>query len=296
MIENICRAFTCEKFNFTKQELEEIQKEEFVISNEKAVIFEGGDIGILNDRFLEKFPLAERFVFMNAKITLDESEEPMKHQVEEINFQRCQIVGSKNTQFFRNLLNLSGLGFSRCEFDHGSLEKNLFGNDSKITQLALYRNNFQAINNDAFEGLRSLETLSLTADLEELPPHLLSKLVKLKELDLSENQLQTVPCDAIPESVEEIIFFRNNIQKPSFEGCRFLKSLKKLNLIGNDIKSIEETTFEPLENLEELRLDFNKIKAISNAHFQNLKHLKEINLKGNGFETTDIRREIIVEL
>lgn len=286
----------CENFSFTKQEREDMQKGDFVISNDKIIIFKGGDIGVLNQRFLKKFPHAENMVFLDVKVQVEESTEPIDHPVENLSFMKCFLSGIKDTHFFKNLINLKHLGFDRCKFDYSVLEKNLFGSESKLIGLSLEENDFAKINDDAFDGLGNLEILFLGADLENLSPHLLSQLTKLKELNLSRNKLNKIPCDAIPESIEELSLPGNKIYKPSFEGCKSFKNLKRLYLGGNDIKSIDESAFDHLDNLEELALDYNKIEGISNAHFKNLKKLKRINLDGNGIKKTDIRSDISVEL
>lgn len=291
------RCLICEKINFSKQELEDIRKKEFIISNEQTVIFDEGDIGILDEYFLQKFPTAEEILFKNTRIQLGNSTKSLKHPVKLMNFHSSQIsCVYNNPSFFQNLPSIEALSFGLCKFDPSALEKNLFGSDSNLKSLTLHHNNFKRINNDAFEGLHRLEALTFRANLEYLSPSLLLRLVKSKELDFSENQLSTVSCHAIPGIVEELDLSWNRIDKPSFVSCNLLKNLKKLYLRRNNIKSIEESAFETLESLEVLVLDYNNIKTISNTHFKNLVHLKEIYLYGNGIGTTDLRKEVIVNL
>lgn len=289
------RGLVCEDFNFTKQELDDIQQKEFVISEERTILFFNGDIGTLNEQFIKKFPKAENIILMGVKMELEPSLHSMKHPVESMVLSYCHISNIRNSEFFQNLFNMKSLELSSCEFDYTVLEKKLFGPDSQLKNLIINHLNMK-INPDAFEGLRNLEHLNFNGNLEDLPPNLLSKLIKLKSLNLGWNKLQKVPCNAIPENVEEISLFRNRIHKPSFEGCMFVKSLKKLYLGENGIESIDESVFDSLRNLEELYLDYNQIGNISNAQFKNLAKLKKIDLKGNVIKSTDIRSDIVVEL
>lgn len=149
--------------------------------------------------------------------------------------------------------------------------------------LHLQVNNFENKSTDeAFEGLHNLKTLGLNSSLEDTSPQLLGGLTSLQTLDLSESS--KVPCDAIPGDVEDLNLSGNRIHRPGFTGCKFLTTLKKLDVGYNGIKSIDDSTFNYLTNLEELVLDGNHIERISNDHFRYLKQLKIIQLNGTKIE------------
>lgn len=288
--------FYCENASFTRQELDDIQHGGFVISNDKTIMFKGGDIGVLNENFLKKFPHSENLKFQEVKIKLDQSSGTINHPFNSINFRECEFSGIKDSLFFQQLQNLKHLGINDNKFDTSVLDKNLFGHNSNLLSLHLRNNSFEKIDDNAFEGLSNIETFTLSASLDHISPHLLSGMKKLNYLDLTGNKFVQVPCDAIPESVEELSLTENELRKPSFVGCKSLKNLKNLYLGENNIEDLDESAFEALENLEHIALDHNKLKGLSNELFKNLKNLKRIYLVGNGIEKTDIRSDIIVDL
>lgn len=294
--EDLHENLFCENSSFTKQESGDIQKGGFVISNSKNILFKGGDIGILNEHFLEKFPHCEHLFFESVNVKLDPSLELINHPIESITFTECQISGIKESLFFQHLPKVRHLGFFENTFDQSVLDKNFLGHNPKLVSLKLQENNFAKIDDNAFEGLQNIEVMVLSADLDHIPLHLLSGMNKLKYLNLSGNKLVQIPCDSVPESVEELSLASNQIQSPSFQGCKCSKSLRRLYLDGNAIENLDENVFEHLDKLEELGLDSNKLKSIYNILFKNLKQLKKINLSGNGIKDTDIRSDISVEL
>lgn len=288
--------FYCENPSFTSHELEDIQRGGFVISNHKNIIFKGGDIGILNENFLKKFPHCEILSFEDVKVKLDQSSELINHPIETIAFTGCKLSGLKDSLFFQHLQNLKNVAFLENELDTSVISKNLFGQNSKLISLILLDNDFEKIDDNAFEGLPNIEVLTLKEFLDHLSPHLLSGMNHLKKLTLKGNRLEQVPCDSIPESIEELSLTDNKIHQPSFKGCKFVKNLKSLYFGGNGIEHIDESVFEHFENIEKIYLDYNKLKDVSNDVFKNCKHLKDVKLSGNGIKKTDIRNDIAVEL
>lgn len=288
--------FFCENPSFTRQELDDIHKGGFVISNSKNIIFKGGDIGLLDEHFLTKFPHCVRLIFEKVNIKLDESLELINHPVESITFTHCEISGIKGSHFFQHLQKLTHLGFIGNKFDQSVLDKGFLGPNPKLISLYFQNNDFAKIDDNAFEGLPNIEALLLSAHLDHVPSHLLSGMSKLKHLNLSGNKLLQVPCESLPNNLEELSLPGNKIQKPSFEGCKFLRSLKRLYLGGNDIETLDNLVFDHLANLEELALDYNKLNSVHDVAFKNLKHLKRINLSGNGIKNSDLRRDISIEL
>ncbi|KAG7232102.1 hypothetical protein INR49_009563 [Caranx melampygus] len=79
---------------------------------------------------------------------------------------------------------------------------------------------------NCFHGLHSLETLTITgARITSLPASVCEQLPNLQLLDLSYNQIQTLP---------------------SFSGC---ESIQKIDLHHNEIEELQENTFHGLMSL-----------------------------------------------
>lgn len=283
----------CEEFNFTKEEREDIQNSEFVISNETSILFENGNIGVLNEHFLEKFPYAHVIRFKNIIMQLDESTKSINHPVTIMEFESCEINGVQNSNFFQTLPDLNQLTIRQSKFDHKVVEKSLFDIKSELKLLSLISNDISGINDDAFEGLTNLEHLDLTDSLETLSPNLLTKLLKLRSLNLASNHLHEVPCDAIPENMVALFLSGNEIHELNFENCKFQSNLKYLTLYRNGIESIDESTFDAFPNLEYIDLGHNKFERFSNVHIKNLPHLKRIYFEKDDKVETDISSDIV---
>lgn len=239
-------SFRCENFNFAEQELQEFQEGDFLVSVQRIIFIESGDIGVLDENFLKKFPNAEEFLFRNVKLHFDLSTESIDHPLVSIRFVNCEISGIKDTLFFQNLINMKDLELVDCQFDHPVLEKRLLGPSSELISLRIKRNSFE-IKDDAFEGLLNLRILKLADDFENLST-LLSKLVLLEVLDLSRNNLTSIPCEAIPRSVKRLTLSHNQIHEPSLKGCKFAEDLIILDLKGNGIEDFDVSTIDLLKN------------------------------------------------
>lgn len=292
---DISHNLYCENAKFSAKELKDMETGSFMISSEKNIVFEGGDIGTLDEHFLNKFPHSELFLFIGTKIKLGVSSKNLNHPVGLIVFQGCEISGNKISNIFQHLNNLRELSFSKNNFEHNILERNLFGDIPKLERLILDKNNFQKINDDAFEGSSNIENIVVANGFESISSIWFHGMKHLKEVNLSYNKLHKIPCESIPDGVENLAILDNQISKPRFEGCKFLKSLKHLYLGGNGIEALDVNCFHHIENLEDLALDRNHISHFTNEYVKNLKHLKWIGLTGNGITETDIRKDIKID-
>ena len=100
-------------------------------------------------------------------------------------------------------------------------------------------------------------------------------------LDLSQNTIQNIPVFP-SENLRNLNLTMNNIsiiEEDSFEDMQMLTSL---SLSYNDLRSLEDQTFEwGPEKLEILKLDHNKIEVIRQNIFKELIFLEEIDLSYN---------------
>ncbi len=92
-------------------------------------------------------------------------------------------------------------------------------------------------------------------------------------------------------SLKEIEFYFKNCQTiPTLvfnDSLVRLSSLKKLFLLGNDIKEIHPSAFSTLHNLEILNLDANRLEWINYQWFTPLFNLRELYLSKNCLKTVD---------
>ena len=165
---------------------------------------------------------------------------------------RAVLIGNDN-----DLINLEELSITL------EIPKNIdnFGNLKKLTLSDLYPK--IVLNENFLENLVHLEELSLLNYVfDSIDPnvqHLFQKLVNLKELSISGNNMDTIKST----------YFQ------------YLVNLQKLNLNKNRIDLIEPFAFKALANLTHLNLSSNKIKEINMNIFDGLHNLNALELKSN---------------
>lgn len=288
--------FYCENVAFTKQELEDIQKGGFVISNNKRIIFNGGDIGIVNKKFLKKFSRCEELVLYNVKMKFDTTNDRVTHPLQTFTMHSSTVSGNKDTPFFKSFPNLKEITLFGNKFDYKVLDKETFGVNNKIIKLSIKHNNFEDIKDDTLSGLPNLKELTIGAGLVQLSPQLLSGADKLETLSLSGNKFQEIPCEGLPKGIDNLDLSENKITQLKFEKCKFLKSIRNFDLSENGIEYLNAGIFDPLEYVENIDLSKNKLNYFTKSHVQNLKYLEKIDLSGNRITGTDIKGKISVIL
>lgn len=274
----------CERSNFTKQDLKDIQSEDFVISNKKHIYFRFANIGVFNDNFLRKFPNIKDITFQVSTLELGESTQ--SNQIHSIRFWVCQISGTKNSNIFQKFDNLEKIYFEGNVFDSNILKNNLMGNIPNLKELILIDNSFLKISSDAFRG-SNIEKLHISS-MTPLPLDFLFGMKSLKMLNLHNLDLTEIPCKVIPENIESLSFRNNSIDNPNFKDCKFKKSLKYISLFQNKIKNLGEDTFKELQNVEKINLAYNRLTNFSKTYILSLKKLKYVILYGNYFDEENI--------
>ncbi|MFM2290491.1 MAG: hypothetical protein RIS29_304, partial [Bacteroidota bacterium] len=172
-----------------------------------------------------------------------------------------------------------------------------------IKYLDLFGNSIQEIP-DWFYQFKRLEHLSLKNNiLKELPTivftlenikylniadnqiheisgHNFKNLMKIEKVDISYNQIMTIPYEKITYTKCMYLNIKGNkLQKfPKIVSDTY--TLEKLDLSENNISSIDDDAFEGLENLIELDLSFNELQYLPTS-IGKLKKLKRLNLSGN---------------
>ncbi|XP_070784938.1 leucine-rich repeat-containing G-protein coupled receptor 5-like [Enoplosus armatus] len=200
----------------------------------------------------------------------------------------------------RSLGHLKELGFHSNNIQ--SIPEQAFtGNPSLIT-IFFYDNPIQSVGRSAFQNLPELRTLSLNgaADLTEfpdltgtkslesltitgaritsLPSSVCEQLVNLQLLDLSYNQIQTLPSFSGCESVQKIDLHHNEIEELEENTFHGLMSLRSLDLSWNRLSSVKPNSFSALPALTKLDLSSNQLSSLPLIGLQSLTHLR---LAGN---------------
>ncbi|KAM7367395.1 hypothetical protein PAMP_015300 [Pampus punctatissimus] len=179
----------------------------------------------------------------------------------------------------RSLSHLKELGFHSNNIQ--SIPEHAFtGNPSLIT-IFFYDNPIQSVGRSAFQNLPELRTLSLNgaADLTEFPDLMGTK--SLESLTITGARITSLPgavCEQLP-NLQLLDLSYNQIQTlPSFSGC---ESIQKIDLHHNEIEELEENTFHGLMSLRSLDLSWNRLSTVKPNSFSALPALIKLDLSAN---------------
>ncbi|XP_065807190.1 leucine-rich repeat-containing G-protein coupled receptor 5 [Labrus bergylta] len=179
----------------------------------------------------------------------------------------------------RSLGHLKELGFHSNNIQ--SIPEHAFtGNPSLIT-IFFYDNPIQSVGRSAFQNLPELRTLSLNgaADLTEFPD--LTGTKSLESLTITGARITSLPasvCEQLP-NLQLLDLSYNQIESlPSFSGC---ESIHKIDLHHNKIEELEENTFHGLMSLRSLDLSWNKLSSVKPNSFSALPALSKLDLSSN---------------
>ncbi|XP_078129664.1 leucine-rich repeat-containing G-protein coupled receptor 5-like isoform X2 [Sander vitreus] len=179
----------------------------------------------------------------------------------------------------RSLSHLKELGFHSNNIQ--SIPEHAFtGNPSLIT-IFFYDNPIQSVGRSAFQNLPELRTLSLNgaADLTEFPD--LTGTKSLESLTITGARITSLPssvCEQLP-NLQLLDLSYNQIQTlPSFSGC---ESVQKIDLQHNEIEELEENTFRSLMSLRSLDLSWNRLSTVKPNSFSALPALTKLDLSSN---------------
>ncbi|XP_047431951.1 leucine-rich repeat-containing G-protein coupled receptor 5-like [Mugil cephalus] len=179
----------------------------------------------------------------------------------------------------RSLSHLKELGFHSNNIQ--SIPEHAFtGNPSLIT-IFFYDNPIQAVGRSAFQNLPELRTLSLNgaADITEFPD--LTGTKSLESLTITGARITSLPgsvCEQLPK-LQLLDLSFNQIQTlPSFSGC---ESIQKIDLHHNEVEELEENTFAGLMSLRSLDLSWNRLSSVKLNSFSALPALTKLDLSSN---------------
>lgn len=292
----------CSNVKFSPEELGEIQTQIFAISNEKRIVFEGGDLGVVNVNFLKKFPKTLEIMFSQTSMKLIDQKEIVdsKLPLETIYMSESRVHGNDNINLFNSLPKLTQFSLGSSEVDSKTLSKKFLGSNPHLSYIEILETTFNEIDDDAFEDIINLDMLNLVSlNLTSLPSSI-KQLKNLKWVNLTGNKLSLFPKDSLPSSLEDVNVQNNVIHHISRNDFKSFPLLTKLSLGFNGIEKLNQDTFEDLEKLAELDLEGNRLtsSSVSRAHFDKLKNLKSLNLDSNHIdvETSDLKDYGIVSL
>lgn len=160
------------------------------------------------------------------------------------------------------------------------------GLDSGTQVLVLSSNPLAELEARAFERveLRNLQRLHMVnCRLHEINVDAFQQLSNLIELDLSQNDLTTLPTPALVNTpiLRKLSLANNKIRAIKNEPFGKLNQLQSIDLSGNGIEFIDSNSFVGIRNLKHLYLHENKLRSIDGKTMQDLPSVLELTLQHN---------------
>ena len=162
----------------------------------------------------------------------------------------------------------------------------------ELLDLDLSHNKLELVpENSGVATLRNLKYLNLSSNhISEIAELTFSALKNLNMLDLSGNQLRSLPGRLFRDSEMTVLRLANNgLMELPVGLFKMLAKLLVLDVSGNQITSetFNKETFADLIRLVVLDLSRNRLRHISAFTFQNQYSLQVLSLEGNVLETVD---------
>lgn len=168
-----------------------------------------------------------------------------------------------------------------------NLSAGTFRSSRGLERMILSHNSISDMSPDAFEGLQHLKTLDLrNCALKRLHPDLFKHFEELKQLMLDNNQIEAIEPNQFHqlEKLQMLSLTGNRLTQITANGLSGLTSLDILNLAFNRI-SVLVTPFTELKSLRILNLEGNNLDVIPNETFWPLGNMRSLNLRKNVFQT-----------
>lgn len=170
-------------------------------------------------------------------------------------------IHNKLTQITKtNLANFKQLQHLTLDYSEiSTIEDGAFSGTPALLELKLGYNQIQAITSKTFEGLTNMNVLDLTGNRHcRIETGAFTLLTKLNQLYLGEMSLET-----FPKSVSSLV------------------SLEKLDLHGNEIKTLTSDVFSKLTKLQYLDISGNSIQTLLSSTENLIKRITTVELFDN---------------
>ncbi|XP_011498192.1 PREDICTED: chaoptin-like [Ceratosolen solmsi marchali] len=224
--------------------------------------------------------------------------------IRSLNLHNCSIA-IIDTSAFRGLNNLYELNL-----DHNHLAADILHNliIPGLRILRISYNNFSRLKSESFDGLPSLQHLSIESskiykiplnsfsrnknlvkillrknELKSLPPFIFFGLDSLKEINLDDNYFQEIPYNVFinASSIESLSLARNIIFLVDISRLHGLINLQELDLRENKIKLLTGFSEAKLIKLTFIDLSYNYLTSLPENFFINSNVLRKVDLAGN---------------
>lgn len=284
----------CHNVSITSEDANIFKEKNLQITNEKCVVFYGGDVGIVNYDFFKQFPNTKKMSFQNVKLSLKSSESVGEHRnMKLVGFLSSDIKGNQETNALHSLVNLRKFVMTDCLLENTTVDKMLLEKNINLVDVTLNDGGVHPpkdeslpilaqINEDVFENMPNLEQVYMIVHkMSIFPPKLLKGKNKLKSAEIDGRFIE-FPAN-LPDFIEDLSISFHKITAINKSNFQNFKNLKSLTMYYSDLEHIDENTFEDLEHLKFLNINNNKLKEFSSKYLKNNRQLKFVVLVNNPF-------------
>lgn len=279
----------CGSFKFDKKEVYEFQSTNFVVSNEESIVFKNCDIGILNHKFLKKFPKALSIQLDNVTFMMSQSR-PANLPIREISI----YGGNVSLQNYRAWNNLTELRTfllgrtSRVFSKSNTIPNDFFQGNKNLESIKIFKENIEFIQESVFTEMLFLQSVSLTdLKLKSLPIRLFKDNGLLEYVNLSGNLFGRIPGNFYSLRLKHFTLKSCHITNIVSSDLLYKTQLEYLVLDDNRIQTFEKGVFERLKRLRYLSVAGNELRNLTLADFGEMQFLEGINVEWNYLNTTN---------
>eukprot|EP01122_Echinamoeba_exundans_P011677 TRINITY_DN4724_c0_g1_i2.p1 TRINITY_DN4724_c0_g1~~TRINITY_DN4724_c0_g1_i2.p1 ORF type:complete len:316 (+),score=49.16 TRINITY_DN4724_c0_g1_i2:96-1043(+) len=172
---------------------------------------------------------------------------------------------------YNNLRELPEQFSSLCSLESLNLSYNSFKGEAPLqlaglSNLTCLKLNMSGVNSvHVLTHLQKLRVLQMGAcSVNRLPANFGLQLSELRELTITQNELDSLEELAGTENLSSLLCYMNNIKSLPVSCCRSWAKLKELHLTANNLRAVPDELFL-MESLEILELSSNQLFEIPNS-------------------------------
>ncbi len=202
-----------------------------------------------------------------------------------------RYITDLSSNAFINLNSLEYLQFENSDIYRPlpelTIQENTLAGLSSLTELNIKEIGVTSLENQAFDDLTSLITLTIKDNILGILPDSIFSTTSLESITLTNLQLREVSSNTLQglNKLKSVTLKSNKMT--SLGNALFTESsstLKKIDISQNDLQEISTNTFQDLQYLTELSLSQNRLTHLQRNVFNDLESLETLNLEENDIE------------
>lgn len=272
----------CKNITLKEDDIISFKFEDFHITREENVVFEGCNLGPVNCDFFRQFPTTKNMLFYNCTMEFRPSMLRIENNtLQTLAIHSSKVRGNRFTNALQALPNLKVLVFFDTELEHGVIDSDLLKAATRLEDITFAKNKtITEIEENAFDNLVELKSLYLSGlNLKVWSPRLIEKCHHIQSFTLYE-PLESFP-EGLPDTIKDLSLTYTLFKTITRAELSRFKHLETLSICQGHLEDFEEDTFDDLKELMYLNFNTNKIRNMSTRNIKFCKRLQEILLVGN---------------